>query len=283
MTRLACHYRRGLLAAALALPAAAAPAATSGLAELAITTDDNVSNAREGRPAATEQAVQGALVVNWSAPLTEALALRLAGRAEGVLHARFTGLNGGTGTAQATLLLRTGRAFASPVLGLSLAAARSETGSALRDASEWRGRLTARLPLTTRVTTRLGIGLVQREAANAAFDTAFVGGEAGADWQATDALGVALGYEFRDGDVVSLGTPNAAARDNARALAADDVFTGQTALRFDARTHIGTLTLTRTLAPGVALDAQLRYVESTSNIDARYQRLTALTGLLLRF
>ncbi len=276
------HLMAGLLVL-LILPLQAGAGPLTRLADIAIGTDDNISAAADTRPRATEQFLQAGLGLTFSEPIAPGMTLRLLGRADGRLHARYEGLNEIAGSAEGQLVLRSGNGFYSPTLGASAGIGVSEFNSALRDLQESRLRLFARQTLTTRLMLRGSVFALWREADSKVFDAEIHGAETALDWQASPQLTLTLGYQYRDGEVVSSSVPGALARANAIALVADDVFAEQTALSFEAQTHIGTVTANYALTSQLALDVQLRYIESDPRFDARYHRWTTLSGLLLRF
>ena len=272
----------GLFALLLSTPLHAGT--VTRLAELSLGAEDNIAAAREDRPQAEEQFLHAGAGLVWSQALATALTLRLHGRAEGRVHARYDGLNEITAAGEAQGVWQPGRGFHAPVIGLSLGGAASAFQSRLRDGQEYRLRLFLRERLTTRLNARASLFSLWRQADSRVFDTHQQGLEAALDWQATEPLSVSVGYQFRDGDVVSVGQPNTVALQAARAAAPDDVFSGQTALRFAAHTQVVSLGANYALGPGLAWDSQLRFAQSDAQaFAARYQRWSLVTGLLWRF
>lgn len=252
-------------------------------ADINIGSDDNIQAARNELPRTAEQFVQMGIATALSEPLDTGVSLRLQARLDGRAHARYQGLNELTGGIDGQLLLRPGRSFYTPTLGLSMGIGTSQFQSTLRDAQEARVGLVVREALTTRVVARSRLFAVWRGSDSRAFDSTVKGGELALDWQATTPLTLTLAYQYRDGTVVSIGVPGASALANARAVEPDDVFAGQSAFSFPAQTHIGLAGANYALTPSLSIDAQLRYVESDTNFDTRYHRWTTITGLIARF
>lgn len=274
---------RGILASVLLLCAHAVTAGQALTAELSIGTDDNLLSNRDGTPQLTEQFLQTGLGLSAATALAPGLSARGLARLDSRLHARYEGLNDLGASAEGQLLYRPGTGFSTPTLGLSLGVGVQEFESRLRDARESRLKLFARQNLTTRVVARGGLFASWRGTQSRAFDATQRGAELALDWQAAPRLNAGLGYQYRRGEVTSVGTAGGAARANAVALEPDDVFAGRMAFSFPAQTHIGTLSLNYALSARLALDGQLRYVESDTDFDTRYSRWIALTGLLYRF
>lgn len=275
---------RSVLAGLLALSSATAVAAgPTWSAELSLGTDDNLLSNRDGTPQLTEQFLQAGLGLSASAALAPGLSARGLARFDSRLHARYEGLNDIGAALEGQLLYRPGTGFSTPTLGLSLGAGVQEFESRLRDARESRLKLFARQNLTTRLVARGSLFAIWRGTQSRTFDSTQRGAELALDWQAASRLAAGLGYQYRRGEVTSVGAAGGAARANAVALEPDDVFTGRMAFSFPAQTHIGTLSLNYGLSARLALDGQLRYIESDTDFDTRYSRWIALTGLLYRF
>ena len=272
-----------IVLALLCLAGAPALAATSLTADVALGTDDNLLNARDGTPALTEQSLQLGLSLAASTPLQPGLTARGIVRTEARLHARHEGLNELGGSAEGQLLLRPGSGFYTPTLGLAMAMAATESARQLRDAKESRLRLFARENLTTQLALRASGFVNWRGSESRAFDSTVRGGELGLDWQAMPRLGLGLSWQHRRGEVAVVGTPAGAARANALAIEPDDVFAGRQAFSFAATTQVATLTANYALSPSLVADAQLRHIASESRFGSRYTRVTVLTGLLYRF
>jgi len=204
-------------------------------------------------------------------------------RADGRFYRQQQGLNELGGSLDGQLLMRPGAGFYTPTLGLGLGIGTQQFASGLRDTQEARGRIFVQQTLTTRLAARGVLAAVWRGSNSQAFDADWRSAELSLDWQAQDRLRLSLGYQYRDGTVVSVGTPGAEAAANAEGLQPDDVFTGLTAFSFDAQTHIGSFTVGYALSPAVTLETQLRYVESDTDFATRYHRWNTISGLVLRF
>lgn len=252
-------------------------------ADAALGSDDNIVSAREGTPTLAEQFLQLGAAASHSELLGPGLALRWQARVDGRAHARYQGLNELATGVDGSLLLRPGKGFGAPTFGVTLGIGGSAFQSRLRDAREARARLFARAALTTRVSARASLFAATRGSDSQVFDTDVRGAALGLDWQATRALTLTAGYEYRDGDVVSLRNPSTQGLRFFDAVEADDAFRGRQAVRFRAQTHIGGIGAQYALTPRLVLDTQLKWIESDSDFGTRYQRLTTLSGLLLRF
>ena len=204
-------------------------------------------------------------------------------RGDGRFYRQHQGLNELGAGLDGQLQLRPGSGFHTPTVGLGLGIGTQQFASRLRDAQEARGRAFVQQALTTRLAARGVLAAVWRGSSSQAFDADWRSAELSIDWQAQDRLRLSLGYQYRDGTVVSVGTPGSAAVANAEGLQPDDVFTGLTAFSFDAQTHIGSVTLGYALSPAVTLETQLRYVESDTDFATRYRRWNTISGLVLRF
>lgn len=270
-----------LLGALLPLHAQAARVVTT--ADVGIGTDDNLLSARDGSARKDDQSLQVGIAAAWSEALQPGFTLRLLARLDGKLHTSTSGLNELAIGADGQLLLRPGSGFYTPTFGVSAGLGSSQFQSSLRDAQEGRAQIFLRQALTTRLSTRSSVFALWRGSDSAVFDTHIYGADAAVDWQVRPALVLTLGYQYRDGKVVSIGTPSATALANASAVQMDDVFTGQPAFSFPAQTHVGMVGANYALTPNLSLDAQLRYVESDSRFGTRYHRWTTITGLIARF
>lgn len=271
------------LATLCLLPLQALAAQPATLVDVAIGRDDNIQAARDGLPRNTETWLQAGIASSLGEALDDGLSLRLVARLDGRLHAETEGLNEITAGVDGQLLLRPGRSFHTPTLGLSLGIGASQFQSKLRDAKEARTRLWLRESLTTRLGARGSLFASWRGSDSRVFDANTQGAELALEWQASTPLALSLGYQYRVGPVVSIGRPTAAARANATALQDDDAFAGLSAFSFPAQTHMGFVAASYALTPQLSLDAALRYIESDSRFDSRYHRWLGLSGLVLRF
>ncbi len=265
------------------LPCSAWAGSLVTTADIGIGSDDNIQAARNGLPRTAEQFVQIGIATALSEPLDNGFSLRVQARLDGRAHARYQGLNELTGGIDGQLLLRPGRSFYTPTLGLSMGIGTSQFQSDLRDAQEARLGLLVREALTTRLLARSRLFAVWRGSDSQTFDSTVKGGELALDWQATTPLTLTLAYQYRDGTVVSIGVPGASALANASAVEPDDVFAGQSAFSFPAQTHIGLAGANYALTPSLSVDTQLRYIESDTRFGTRYHRWTTITGLIARF
>ncbi|MFP5307552.1 MAG: hypothetical protein ACLGI7_17250, partial [Gammaproteobacteria bacterium] len=177
-----------------------------------------------------------------------------------------------------------GGGFYTPTFTLYASAAHAEHASSLRDAAEYRAGGFVQEQLTTRLSARAGWSASWRDARR---QRVFAGGARSAtldlDWLATRRLAVYAGYQYRDGDLVSSAAdPPPAVLGAARALADDDVFTGETAFRLSSSAHVGTLGVNLSLSPKLSLDLQTRHVEAEADTGVHYRRTQTLVSLLWR-
>lgn len=182
-------------------------------------------------------------------------------------------------------LYRPGADFHAPTLGIAATALWSEFDSALRDAAEYRVAVFAQQQLTTRIGWRLGWSASWREAQD---QTVFDGGARSAtldlDWQLSRRVALYLGYQYRDGDLVSTApAPASAVLAAARAFAPDDVFLGETAFRLSSCAQVGTAGVNYSVSPRFAVDVQARYVDAEADTGSHYRRVQALASLLWRY
>lgn len=253
------------------------------LADIAVVADSNLLSAANDRPRRDGQAMQAGLSLAWSEAVSPGVSARLLTHLGGRLQAGESGLHEVAAGADGQILLRPGRSFHTPTLGVSLGFDLRRLPSQLRDAEELHGRVFLRQALTTRLHARAALSVRERDARSAVFDDQTWATESALDWLASERLTLTIGYEYRDGDVTSIGRPGVAVLSNARAQVADDVFDGLTAFRFKAQTHIGLLAGHWALSPQLALDTRLRYVESDPQFNSRYRRWLLQSGLLIRF
>lgn len=182
-------------------------------------------------------------------------------------------------------LCRPGADFHTPTLGVAATALWSEFDSGLRDAAGCRATLFAQQQLTTRIGWRLGWTASWREAQHeAVFDGGARSATLDLDWQLSRRFALSLGYQYRDGDLVSTApAPAPAVRAAARAFAPDDVFSGETAFRLPSRAQVSTAGPNFGLSPGLAVDVQVRRIEAEADIGSHYRRTQALASLLWRY
>lgn len=281
--------RLSSLAAVLALAGALAPgpAAAAGSRyplELTLGHDSNVANAREG---GNEREALFALVAGggesvW--PITPGSALATHWRIEGQAFEQYAGLASLKARLGGRLLGRPGQGFWAPTLALGAAGAWQEFDSRARDAAE--GLVTGSLqqPLTTRLHARLALQSTWRSADESAFDARQRSVALDLDWMPARDLAIYAGGQWREGDfTVNAPAVGPALAGVARAVAADDVFAGEFAVRQPGEARIATLGVNLALGPSLGVDLMARHVEAESALGVRYRRTQAFLSLLARF
>jgi hypothetical protein len=182
------------------------------------------------------------------------------------------------------LSFRPTQRFYAPLLSLWGGAAYAVAGSEIRSGAEYRLGLAVREALTTRVAARLSAQASMREARGRAFDTDAHSLALDLDWRPAHAWTLYVGYQRRDGDLVSTSRPLAWLASYASAVDDDDAFApGEYAYRLDAETDILTLGINRAWSPSFALDLQAQSIDAVAGGGVRYERQRISLGALLRF
>lgn len=271
--------------AAVGMPAAvASPASPAVDGELGAGFDSNVANVRQGGNARDDFFLQAGAVAETGWRLGPGMAMRWQLLLDAQAYARYGGLTHASPGVRWRWLSRPGAGFHAPVLGFEASAVAHEYDSRLRDAAEYRVGLWARQQLTTRIALRLGWSATDRQARReAVFDGGVRSGTLDLDWQPLRDWAVYAGYQYLDGDLVSTApNPPPGVLYAARAVAADDVFDGETAFRLSSSADVGTLGVNYSLSPRLSIDVQARHVEAQADIGSHYRRTLALASLLWR-
>lgn len=280
----------GIVLLLLAAPAAAehhVKVRWSG--DLGVGYDDNVGNASDDDDIRDSTVVAGGVNLDYTQALSLNTGLLLRGALQGEAVEAEDGLSHGRLLAMARLSHRPDGGFYMPTFAAWVSAGVLEFNSAMRDGFEFRGGLFLSEPLTTTIAARFGVAAVERSADNYVFDLSGWSASVNLDWAVTPGFTLYTGYQFQDGDVVSTGTvlPKASHTPGgcgaASACDPDDALDGQFAYRIDASTHVGTLGINLPWSQRLALDAQLRRIDSSTPGDTRYERLQGLVSVLLRF
>lgn len=287
--RMGTQWRGHLAGVALALAAlpAGADVRTHWSAELGAGYDDNVGNAAQDADARDSATLSAGLNLDYRRALSLDTALLLRGGLRGEGVERVDGLSHARALALARLSHRPQGGFYMPTFAGWISAAALEFDSALRDGFELRGGVFVQEPLTTAVSARLGIGVAERRSDGDAFDLSAWSASLDLDWAVGSGLTLYAGYQYHDGDVVSSGTlPPKSTHlpggiGSASAADLDDALEGQFAYRLAAKTQLATVGFNLPLSQRLALDGQLRRVDSVAG-ETRYERWQGLLSLLLR-
>lgn len=266
----------------LAAKAVAAPLALSG--ELSLGADDNLNNARNGAPARGSATALLALNLskNWALGSRSSLTLQPGLEAQTV--AQHSALNSARYQLLTRYRLRPGRGFYTPTFSATAVLGVLHSESALRDAYEQRYGLTALLPLSTRISARLSAEAAHQQARSAVFNIA------------TQAVGVQLdyslasnwlafgGWQYRQGDFASTGTPGAAVLAASKAVAADDAYgSPETSFRQEGDSHTLLLGSHYSFSPRWGLEGLVRHTALQSDAGSRYGRWQGQLSLLWRY
>jgi hypothetical protein len=257
--------------------------------DLGVGYDDNVGNASDDDDVRDSTVVAGGVNLDYTHGLSLNTGLLVRGALQGEAVEAEDGLSHGRLLVMARLSHRPNGGFFMPTFSAWASAGVLEFNSAMRDGFEFRGGLFLSGPLTTAISARFGVAAVERSADSYVFDLSGWSASVNLDWAVTPGFTLYTGYQFQDGDVASTGTVQPKATHTpggcgaASACDPDDALDGQFAYRIDASTHVGTLGINLPWSQRVALDAQLRRIDSSTPGDTRYERLQGLVSILLRF
>ncbi|MGB1562371.1 MAG: hypothetical protein ACPHN2_12810 [Sinimarinibacterium flocculans] len=273
----------GLLVLGIALPAHAVERVFSG--EFAAGFDDNVANARRGAVLRDDVVAQvGAAYENvWRLAPNSLMGFQLSAEARG--HDRYDGLDDIAASVRWRWAYRRDGGFYTPLLGASLRVERSEFDSRLRDVWTYRAGVFAQQQLTTRMTWRLGWSARAVDGVHArVFETGARSASVDLDWLLARRLVLYAGYQYLDGDLVSVApNPPPAAVAAARAIAEDDVFDGESAFRLASRADVYSAGLNFSLSAHWSIDARWRLVDAEADTGTPYRREQGLLSLLWRY
>lgn len=279
-------FTRGARAAAallLLLPGlcAAEPRITG---EIGYGYDSNANRARRGGDERESQQARAALAADSTWALSNTTGVLLQGGVESQQDFDYSGLSNVKLTGLARVFYRANGGFYTPTFVLTGAAAYWDFGSRQRDSAEYRASSHLTEQLTTRISARLGFSAVWREARGAVFDLDSRSVLLDIDWNLYPRLALYLGYQYREGDLISTATIPAAPA-AARASAPDDAFKipGDIVFRVAADAQVGTLGFNYALSPQFSLDVQGQFIEAEADLGTRYERWLNVAGLLFRF
>lgn len=246
--------------------------------------DSNVANTRHNGPLREDVFARVAVDGVGAVGLNAVSALQVRFGAELQRYADYSDLSSARGRVQLRYLLRPGRGYFVPTVSLSGSAAAVEFASDLRDSREYRVDLSLSQPLTTRLLARFDLGGEWRRGSRGqVFDTTAGLYGVSLDWEPASGCVVYGGYQYRDGDFMAVGpAPPQAVLDAARAVAEDDVFTGDLVLRQKGSAQIGHLGLNYGLTRKLALDVQAQYADGASDF-VHYRRWQTLASVLWRY
>jgi hypothetical protein len=277
----------GIVAALMAAPAAAEHHVRTHLGgNLGAGYDDNVGNAAEDFDVLDSSFVAGAANLDHTRRLSLNTALLLRGALQAEYYEQFDGLSNGRLLAMARLSHRPAGGFYMPTLAGWLSAAALEFNSALRDGFEYRGGMFVSEPLTTAIAARLGVAAAERMSDGEVFDLSTWSASVDLDWSIAPRLTLYGGYQFQDGDIVSTSTvpvkschPNCAGS----GVLVDDAIEDLPIYRVEATTHLATLGFNVPLSPKLAVDGQLRRIDSETDGGTGYERWQSSISALLRW
>lgn len=270
----------------LVLLASASASAQSSLRyplELAAGYDSNVANVRQGGKERESALVLMRGGVQQRTAFSALTGLELRADLEGQDITQHSGLSLLQARTGARLITRPSQSFYAPLFALGTHAAWSEFDSRDRDAGEIQATFFIQQPLTTRLSSRLSFHGLRRRAEETVFDASQHGVSLDVDWILAPALAAYAGYQHRRGDfITTTATVPPAAAATALAIAADDVFVGEFAVRQSGRAHIVTMGLNWALSSTYSLDLLTRHVDAESVIGTNYRREQILFSLLAR-
>ncbi len=281
--------RLSLLCGVLALlPCAIAQAAMTIDAEVAYTTDNNVTRAEFESDILHDQFFTVAAGLNYLQWLNSNNRLVYRGFVRGESYRKYDGLSNVTAGGSVTYQYRESGAFLAPTYGAFFKAAIAEYQSDIRDSNlyslgiSWRKPFTDRIGLTTILAGNL------RDSDSTVFDTKEISLLLNLDYEITSRMTMYATYNYLNGDIVSTSvyvtSPRLKFVNNADAINADDAFaSGAVAYRLKATTHVVTLGTNFKLADQHSLDFSGRYVDSQATAGITYKKMQFSLAYLARF
>ena len=279
----------GIAAVLFSLAALAEPWSFGGTVGLGY--DSNPGNAGSVDDRRDTSEISGGLSADYGHSFGLYTALQLRGSLQGDAYARNTKLSEGAATARLRLLHRPGSGFFVPVVALWGSVGARDSGSDLRDSTDYRGGAFLMEQLTTKVRSRLGYTYSRRDSKSRVFDLKGNSFNLSLDWDALPALTVYGDYQrYRGPIVVSAQGPVTPKSERlylepaAEAIEPDDAYGDDWfAFRLRAQTGVSTLGFNISLSGDVALDAQVQYAQSQIAGTAHYERWLGGVTLLRRF
>jgi hypothetical protein len=253
-------------------------------AELAYTSDDNVTRAAREVDILKDSfwaASAGVSFIQW---LNRNHRLVARGFLRGEVYDKYDGLSNASAGAQVTYQYRASGQFTAPTYGAFLKTAIVEYDSELRDSNLYTLGASWRKPVTDRVTAFAQLAANVRESDSTVFDTREISLLANVDYSIGSRGTVYLTYNYLDGDIVStVESPWLYIVNAAEAINIDDAFPGRTAYRLNATTHVVTLGTNLSIGEGHSLDLSARLADSKADGGVNYERWLYTLAYLVRF
>jgi uncharacterized protein YhjY with autotransporter beta-barrel domain len=227
--------------------------------------DRNVSRGRDSAEKLSDQSYSLDLSKGWIFPVTSntRAVLAVSGGAE-KFHS-YEGLSRLFGGVLGEFQYRTSGDYSAPTFAVFARATGEQFESYLRDGYRYAIGVSARKPLTDRITLFGAITHNERVAQSAVFTGRDNSVRFNVDYAATPTSTLYLTGEYRRGDTVSSGLPSLASVNIAKVLARDDAFNdGLFAYRLEAQTVLATVGYNMPFGPRDSLDFSYRRVQSTS-------------------
>lgn len=277
------------LCVALILPlSSVVHAAIAVDAEVAYTTDDNVTRAQHDSDILKDRFLSVTAGANylWRLNPNHRVVFRGVLRAED--YDEYNGLSNISGGLHVTYQYRRSGAFSEPVYGAFAKGAISEYKSELRDSNLYSIGVSWRKPVTDRISFTAILSGNWRDSDSTVFDTQDISLLLNTDYTIGSRWTVYLTYNYLDGDITSTSVYTTSPRlnfvNNADAINADDAFaSGAVAYRLDAQTDVITLGTNFKLAERHSLDLSGRWIESKAKAGISYERLQFSLAYLVRF
>ncbi len=270
-----------------ATPATHAAAFTTD-AEIAYTTDDNVTRAQYSADILKDQFISVTAGVNYLQWLNTNNRVIYRGFLRADEFSKYDKLSNVTAGVNVTYQYRESGAFLAPLYGIFFKSAIDEYKSNLRDSNLYSVGVSWRKPITDRISTTAVLSGNMRDSDSVVFDTKEVSLLLNGDYMLGSRWTVYLTYNYLKGDIVSTSVYTTSPRlnfvDNAEVINADDAFaSGAVAYRLNAQTNVVALGTNFKLAEKHSLDLSARYVTSHAAAGITYERTQFSLAYLARF
>ncbi|MDB5761252.1 MAG: hypothetical protein JWQ21_247 [Herminiimonas sp.] len=234
--------------------------------------DDNVSRAGSASDILMDSAYSLNLSKSMTVPLNEHTRLLLNGFLGGEKFRTYTGLGRIYAGGEAELQYRTAGEFGAPTFGLFGNATVEEYESDLRDGYRLSAGVSARKPVTDRISLFGALAKNVRNGRSAVFDTSDYSARLNLDYALVPKGTLYFTGEYRKGDIVSSGTHSLANVDIAEVFVRDDVFSRSQfyAYRADGKTVFLTIGWNLPLGQKDSVDLSWRRVRSTPSLKPSF-------------
>lgn len=233
--------------------------------EAGISADDNVTRGYGDANILSDQFLGVNLSKIFHYPVSTHTRLALLGFAGFNGYFEYTGLSHYYAGAQGEFQYRPSGSFYAPTFAVGARSAAEEYQSEVRDS--YRGSVWAsvRKPITNKLQLFSALNYNWRDGKSVVFDTSDIALRANADFAISRRNTVYLGFEYRDGDIVSTGQPSLAFVEIASAVVLDDAYKDSTryAYKIDGNTWMLSLGYNFAISAQQALDASWRMVNAT--------------------